>query len=328
MGFMSVGRGVGFSVPKVIRIATVSSLFALALSAASSTSHATSYATAYDMDIFLNQPHPFDTAAAPAPVFAPAAVPTGMDGGGDDFGGMDDLDDLLAEDTSGGEANDPLEPMNRFIFGFNLILEDFIFRPVAYTYNAVVPDPGRTAISNFLDNLSSPIVLLNDLLQGEFGRAFDTTQRMLINTTIGIGGLWDAAAWMGIEEHREDFGQTLAVWGVGEGFYLVLPVLGPSNPRDAIGKFGVDSYLDPVNMWLDDEGEDELYWARVGMTGLVEYADIVEELDTLRETSLDYYAAIRSLYRQKRDADIRNAGALSTGTSMLDAELEFVDIPD
>lgn len=271
-----------------------------------------SYATAYDMSIFLNEPHPFDIAVQPAEPVRPAGSDSGADLGvmpaGDEFGDLeelDGLDDLIAA-SEPADVNDPLEPVNRFIFGFNQIVEDLILRPISYTYNAVMPDAGQTAVRNFFDNLSSPVVLANDILQGEPGRAWDTLRRMAINTTVGIGGLWDAAAYMGIEEHREDFGQTLAVWGVGEGPYLVLPILGPSNPRDAIGRFGVDMFLDPVGLYLTNTEQEEWQYARIGVNALTEYAAFVEELDALRETSIDYYAALRNLYRQRRNAEIEN----------------------
>ena len=223
-----------------------------------------SCATVYDMRIFLDQSNPFDT-AAPVAQLQPIASASAADGGtslvddefGDDeFGDIDGLDDL-APQSAEGDVNDPLEPVNRFIFGFNQIVEDVILRPFSYGYHAVVPEFGRTAISNFLDNLSGPVVLANDLLQGEPGRAWTTTRRLLINTTIGVGGLWDVAASFGIDEHREDFGQTMGVWGVSEGPYLMLPILGPSNSRDVIGKFGDDPFFNPVGMYLMNTNRHE-----------------------------------------------------------------------
>ena len=290
------------------------------------------------MDMFLNQAHPFDIAPAePAQPGQPVQpIPSADTGNGEGTGAgvvgdgsIDDLDDLGGlDDLVNGETaddGDPIEPVNRFIFGFNQVVEDVLFRPLAYTYNALMPAFGRDAVANFLKNLSSPVVLANDLMQGEWQRGWETVQRTAINTTVGVGGLWDAAAWMGIEGHTEDFGQTMAVWGVGEGFYLVLPVLGPSNPRDALGRFGVDPFLDPLGLWLANTDREELLYSRIGVTGLSEYAAIVGDLDNLRETSLDYYAAIRSLYRQKRLADIRNAGA-STGAGFDDLDYSLDDL--
>ncbi len=176
---------------------------------------AASYATAYDMNMFLNQPHPFDLGAVQQPY---SAVGTTLDTpvgapAMDDDDEMDGLGDLVADDEEG--TGDPLEPINRFIFGFNSIVNDIILSPLARGYNSVVPDFARESISSFLGNLSSPVVLANDLMQLEFGRAYRTAERTLINTTIGIGGIWDAASWMGVDPHKEDFGPTLGAYGVG-----------------------------------------------------------------------------------------------------------------
>lgn len=213
--------------------------------------------------------------------------------------------------ASGEEAvNDPLESMNRVIFDFNEVLQDVLLRPIAKFYNATVNVTVRQGISNFLDNLSSPVIFANDLLQGEFERALTTFGRAFINTTIGIVGLADVASELGIERHDEDFGQTLAVYGMGEGFYLVLPIFGPSSPRDTIGKFVIDSYLDPLGLWLDNTDRDNIQYTLTGAEGLDEYAGIVDELNQVKKTSVDYYAAVRSLYRQKRKAEINNGSIL------------------
>ena len=213
--------------------------------------------------------------------------------------------------ASGEEAvNDPLESLNRSIFGFNEGLQDWLLRPIAKFYNANVNLTVRQGISNFLDNLSSPVIFANDLLQGEFERALTTFGRAFINTTIGIVGFADVASEFGIERHDEDFGQTLAVYGMGEGFYLVLPIFGPSSPRDAIGKFVIDSYLDPLGLWLDNTDRQNIEYTLAGAEGLDEYAGIVDELNQVKKTSVDYYAAVRSLYRQKRKTEINNGSIL------------------
>jgi len=209
--------------------------------------------------------------------------------------------------ASGEEAvNDPLESLNRSIFEFNEGLQDVLLRPIAKFYNANVNLTVRQGISNFLDNLSSPVIFANDLLQGEFERALTTFGRAFINTTIGIVGFADVASELGLERHDEDFGQTLAVYGMGEGFYLVLPIFGPSSPRDAIGKFVIDSYLDPLGLWLDNTDRQNIEYTLAGAEGLDEYAGIVDELNQVKKTSVDYYAAVRSLYRQKRKTEINN----------------------
>ena len=214
--------------------------------------------------------------------------------------------------ASGEEAvNDPLESLNRSIFEVNEGLQDVLLRPIAKFYNANVNLTVRQGISNFLDNLSSPVIFANDLLQGEFKRALTTFGRAIINTTIGIVGFADvAASEFGIERHSEDFGQTLAVYGMGEGFYLVLPIFGPSSPRDAIGKFVIDSYLDPLGLWLDNTDRQNIEYTLAGAEGLDEYAGIVDELNQVKKTSVDYYAAVRSLYRQKRKTEINNGSIL------------------
>ncbi|MEQ9558624.1 MAG: VacJ family lipoprotein [Rhodospirillales bacterium] len=207
-----------------------------------------------------------------------------------------------ADDT----GNDPLESMNRAIFSFNEGVQEGLLRPIANAYNSTVPLTGRQALKNMFDNLSSPITFVNDLLQFEFERALVTFTRTFLNSTVGMAGMADVASEMGFQKHNEDFGQTLAVWGIGEGFYVVLPVLGPSNPRDAIGRLLIDSYFDPLGYYLDNIDADEVDLALDVVDGLLEYADVVEELDQIKKTSVDYYAAIRSLYRQKRNAEISN----------------------
>jgi len=208
------------------------------------------------------------------------------------------------------DANDPLEPLNRAIFAFNDVVYDALLGPLADAYN-LLPVEIRTIIGSILSNLRAPIVLMNDILQGEAERAVDTFARFAINSTFGFAGMADVAASAGFESHGEDFGQTMAVWGVGEGFYLVLPLLGPSNPRDAIGKFGVDRYVDPFSNYLDNTGRDEWEYARTGTSAIDEFSQVRSELDNIKRTSIDYYAAVRSLYRQRRAAEISNGDDLA-----------------
>ena len=224
-----------------------------------------------------------------------------------------DIIEVAANKENSEGNNDPLERMNRIIFEFNESLQDYLLRPAANFYNKHVNATVRLGIGNFLSNLSSPIILANDLLQFNIDRAITTFSRMLINTTFGILGLADVATELGIERHKEDFGQTLGSYGVGEGFYLVLPLFGPSNPRDAIGKLFVDTYFDPVGHYASQD----INWAITGGSAIDEYSGIVDELNQVKMTSVDYYAAIRSLYRQKRKSEISNG-----------SELELPPIPD
>ncbi len=203
------------------------------------------------------------------------------------------------------EENDPLELFNRFAFSFNLALDTIIFRPAAATYRFLLPVEVRDSVRNTLRNLSTPVVLANDLLQGELDRAETTLVRFFVNSTVGLLGLFDVAADLGYPYHDEDFGQTLAVHGVGEGFYLVLPILGPSNPRDGIGRL-VDTFLDPLTYVAEANDAEEYLIARTAISGIDTRARNIEALEDLKRDSIDFYARIRSLYRQKRANEINN----------------------
>lgn len=206
-------------------------------------------------------------------------------------------------------VRDPFETVNRLIFAVNLAADAIIIRPAAEFYRFAVPAPGRAAVRNFMRNLSSPVILANDLFQGEFGRAGTTTKRFFLNTTIGLGGLLDVATGMGHEYHDEDFGQTLGSYRIGGGIYLVLPVLGPSNLRDAFGT-GVDFFLDPLNTWARNTDRDAIPLGRTAAEGLDFRARNIETIDELQKSSLDFYAAVRSLYKQTRDSAIRNGAPI------------------
>jgi phospholipid-binding lipoprotein MlaA len=202
-------------------------------------------------------------------------------------------------------TNDPLEPLNRKIFDFNLFVDRIALKPVARGYVAVVPQVGRDAIRHFLDNLGEPIVFANDLLQGQFKRAHDTFARFLMNTTFGLGGVMDLATKAGLEQQTGDFGQTLYSWGVPGGPYLVLPILGPSNPRDAVG-MGVDDYADPWDHWASNYGYWYLGLVRGAVDGIDQRARNLDTLDQLQRNAIDFYAEIRSLWRQHRAAELRH----------------------
>ena len=213
---------------------------------------------------------------------------------------------LVAAANDGDDVNDPLESVNRVIFGFNEVVHENLLGPVADAYNDNVPQPVRTGVSNFLTNLSSPVTMANNLLQGNITGALDVLARLLVNSTVGIAGIADVVGEVDGDAASEDFGQTLGVWGMGEGFYLVLPIFGPSNPRDLVGKFFVDPYFNPFGMWLGNTERDTVSYVETGVSGVDEFSGVVDELRQIRKTSVDYYAAIRSLYRQKRRSDISN----------------------
>ncbi len=220
----------------------------------------------------------------------------------------EDLEDLAVYE----EANDPLEEFNRHIDKANRAIDRYVLRPIASAYSSGVPSPLRDAVRNFFDNLRAPVILANDLLQGEGERAGITVARFLTNTTLGLGGFIDTADKVfGLEFHDEDFGQTLAVWGVDEGFYLVLPLIGPSNPRDAVG-IVVDSFLDPWNYLLTAADIEYGPAVRSILNGIDLRARNIDTLDEIERTSIDSYATLRSLYRQRRADEIRNGDPLST----------------
>ncbi|MGE0734732.1 MAG: VacJ family lipoprotein [Alphaproteobacteria bacterium] len=207
--------------------------------------------------------------------------------------------------------NDPLEPVNRQVFAFNIWLDDNAIKPVAIAYRRNVPEFFQDRIRDFFENYKSPVTFANDVLQLEFGRAAETATRFFINSVAGVGGLFDVAGQYGLKRHKEDFGQTLAVWGMPEGPYLMLPLLGPSNPRDVAGMVADSfanpwSYLYPSSVWVNfTYVGDAIFWIDVR-------ARNIENLDDVRKNSLDYYAAIRSLYRQYRQSEILNGKTPST----------------
>lgn len=214
--------------------------------------------------------------------------------------------DAWAESESGdfgpeADDNDPLEVPNRMFFAFNEALDFMIIRPVAVTYKFIVPTGVRNSVRNFLRNLRTPVTLANDLLQGNLDRAEITFTRFFINSTIGLLGVFDIAAESGFAYHDEDFGQTMGTYGAGEGFYLVLPILGPSSLRDGGGRI-VDIFLDPLTYIAPQE----FNLGRTVATGIDFRSRNIEELDSLKADSLDFYARIRSLYRQLRENEINN----------------------
>ena len=205
-------------------------------------------------------------------------------------------------------TNDPLEPLNRASYFVHDGVDTLVLRPAAEIYRVFLPPELRTAIRNVLANLRTPVILVNDLLQGDTQRAATTMGRFLVNTTVGIGGIFDRATDFGLLGHTEDFGQTLAVWGAPEGPYLFIPVLGPSNPRDLVGT-GVDTAIHPLT-WTGNSGEtlEAITITRTALTALDTRESLIETVDQVKASSLDPYATIRSAYRQRRVVEIRNQG--------------------
>lgn len=205
-------------------------------------------------------------------------------------------------------TNDPLEPLNRKVFAFNQGVDKVILKPVAKLYVKAIPSRGRDGIRNFIKNLNEPVVLANNLLQAEFKRAGTTASRFVLNSTIGILGIFDFAGRHGMERQIGDFGQTLFVWGVHDGPYLVIPVFGPTNPRDGIGE-GVDLFMDPFfYMARRNHYRTAVNITKLALGGIDERARVLDVLDEVQRESVDFYAAMRSLYRQNRSADLRHGG--------------------
>ena len=212
----------------------------------------------------------------------------------------DDFETTIIED----EIYDPIEPINRAIFSFNNVADKAILEPVAKGYKKL-PSPIQSGISNFLSNLRAPLVIVNQLLQGQGENAFQSTGRFIVNSTVGVFGLFDVADKIGLEEKEEDYGQTLATWGVGDGFYIVLPLFGPSNLRDTSGMV-LTMLTDPINAYAVSEGEAWLVPMRTAANAIDQRSKIIDEVNALRDNSVDYYAAVRSSYYQNREAAINN----------------------
>jgi phospholipid-binding lipoprotein MlaA len=203
-------------------------------------------------------------------------------------------------------TNDPLEPTNRVFYAINNGIDTAILRPAAKAYRFVVPEPVRNGVHNVLSNITTPVQLSNDMLEGNPRRAGDTFMRFVINTTVGVLGVFDVAKGWGYPNHDSDFGMTLATWGVSEGPFLYLPILGPSNPRDAAG-FGVDLTMDPFT-WVGgphNTGLKAFNWTRFALNAVDTRERLLDPIDQIKKTALDPYATFRSLYRQHRAAQIK-----------------------
>ena len=204
------------------------------------------------------------------------------------------------------EINDPLEPWNRAMLQLDQGLDTVLFNPFISVYETIIPEPGRQGVTNVIRNFRSPITLANDIFQGEGKRAGITTGRFVVNSTIGVLGLFDVASRMGLPYHSEDFGQTLAVWGVGEGPYLYVPILGPSGTRDLTG-YVTDAFSSDPMAWVGYA--DNPFWWQVAYFYGIAFDGKYRAgpvLDDLKASSIDYYAALRAAYRQNRASAIRN----------------------
>ncbi len=243
------------------------------------------------------------------------------------YAGSDGELDLSKKKKSSGEVKDCFEGLNRGVFALNQGLDKVLFKPLAKGYRKL-PQPLRSGTSNVLTNISNVVTIPNNVLQGQFKEAGINSARLLINSTFGIGGLFDVASYYGINKlEKEDYGQTLASWGVNEGCYIVLPVLGPSTARDAIGSLvnfsGGDAWYN-VTVAKDTQyfSEADYYLSRI-TSGVDFRAKNLEAFNNLEKNSLDLYASVKSLYLQDRERKIKNSK--ETTETMVDDDWEEID---
>lgn len=211
-----------------------------------------------------------------------------------------------AEEAEAKAINDPLESVNRVTFDVNDFLDRLLLKPLAQTYRFIFPSFVRDRVANILGNMNEPVIFANNLLQGRVSDAGTTLGRFATNTTVGVGGMFEVANGWGLQRQSGDFGQTLHTWGINEGPYLVLPLFGPSNIRDAIG-LGVDSVMSPwqyVVMMGPSSTEDKYTISKLSATALSEREKNIEAVDAIKEGSLDFYAQLRSVYRQHRAKEL------------------------
>jgi len=206
------------------------------------------------------------------------------------------------------ETNDPIEPTNRVFYAVNNGIDTVLLRPVATAYRDVVPEAVRSHVHSFLVNLGNPVQLINDVLEAKPRRAGDTLMRLVVNTTFGIGGIFDVATDWGWPDHENDGGMTFAVWGLGDGPYLFLPILGPSSPRDAAG-FASDFAVSPFSWIGVGTVAQALSYTKTAASAVDARANVIDALDKITSQALDPYATIRSLYRQHRDSQIEDLRA-------------------
>ena len=235
--------------------------------------------------------------------------------------------ELLLKKNNPSEVKDCFEGLNRATFAFNQGLDKIIFKPVATVYR-VLPKPVRSGVSNSLDNLSNLVTIPNNILQGDFKKAGTNTGRFIINTTIGILGIFDAAEAIGLPEYeKEDYGQSLARWGVGPGCYLILPVLGPSTIRDATGSVanlvGGDAWYNVTVRNDTQHFEDAHYYTSRVMAGVDFRAKNYNEIENLEKNSIDFYSSVKSLYLQDRQQKILNSKKITNTQN--DSDWEEID---
>lgn len=232
---------------------------------------------------------PQTVATAPVPAQAPGAAD-------DDFAEW--------EQETAAEVSDPLESVNRGVFWFNEQADRFVIKPVAKGYDWLLPRPVKRGVSNVFDNLFTPVVAVSDLLQGNFQESAEDVGRFVVNSTVGVVGIFDVATGWGLEKRREDIGQAFGAWGIGSGPYLVLPILGPSSVRDGVGLVG-NYFLSPQN-YIEDDG---VRWGVIALGGIDTRYRLLDASTVLEQAALDRYAFVRSSYTQHRQNLVENKDA-------------------
>ena len=207
-----------------------------------------------------------------------------------------------ASSSQSDAVNDPLESVNREVFAFNHSLDNRAALPAATYYTSAVPQDARDGVHNFLSNLSLPVTFANDVLQGETTQAGNTVCRFGVNTTVGVLGIMDPASGMGYSEHEADFGQTLAVYGVPGGPYMVLPLLGSTQPRELAGKLLVDLYFNPLG-YVTYHGKLYVSLTENVLKLVDQRSRKIGALRDVERTSIDYYASMRNIYLQKHSTN-------------------------
>lgn len=216
-------------------------------------------------------------------------------------------------------VSDPLKPFNKAMLSLNEFLDKIFFNPIDTAYRTVVPQVARDGVDNVLNNVKSPVYLANELLQGDLEGAGTVVTRFAINTIVGVGGLVDQAGKTGITHQPEDFGQTLAVWGVPNGPYVVWPILGPSTLRDSVGYVG-DVAMDPLYWYAKNNDKEGLSYTRAGLTLLNTKHKYRGTMDDLRRNSADLYTSLQSVYLQRRNALILDAASGKGGQTLPEME--------
>ncbi|GAA0405698.1 VacJ family lipoprotein [Cocleimonas flava] len=232
--------------------------------------------------------------------------------------GVSSTDSAVVSASNNPSNKDSLEKFNRSIYSFNVGLDNYFLKPVAKGYKAVTPEFVDTSVTNFFSNLGDVSNAINNLLQFKVSDAINDTERFVFNSTFGFAGLLDVASAAGLEKHNEDFGQTLARWGVGSGPYIMLPFLGPSTVRDASAKFTVDRLTDVTNY-----SDESLYYFALEM--IDKRADLLNEEKAFENISNDQYVALRDAWLQRRDYLITDGKSSKDSASDLIDRLESLD---